>query len=452
MNYAKSGLFAGLFVLSLLVSPAAALEADGVLVLYNADSGDSQQIADYYSQLHPGVNLLALQNVPTSEQVTADVYLNTIRPQVLSALDTSIDCIVTTRDLPVRIFNDGSSPSWSEYSSLESELARIDLVDTAAKMADQQYGWTPYSFNPYYNSNQSFSFEDHASFPVRLTSRLDGHEVQDVIRSLDDAQFPVVGLEKQKFIVDNDPDRYDRMSQLNAVLDDEGMNVVYDDTDDFIESVTGSVVGYAGHGVHGGAPANYILDDANGLDINPAKGSIFTSWESFNAYSFDEGGNRYGQGLVADWLAIGGTAGVGNVEEPGVSQVTVPNEDILFDRMLKGFTFAEAAWAAQAQVSWVGTVVGDPLMTWTPAEALLLGDTNLDWKVDLNDLCTMGGKYGSIFNGWKDGDFNGDGTVNTADLTILGQNFGAGGSSQGVPEPASMALLALGAVAMLRRR
>ena len=84
-------------------SSAAAIDASNVLVLYNPASSDGVQIANYYAQLHPGVHLLAVNGIGTSEDITADAYLNTIRPQVMAALTPQIDDIVTTRGMPLRI-------------------------------------------------------------------------------------------------------------------------------------------------------------------------------------------------------------------------------------------------------------------------------------------------------------------------------------------------------------
>ncbi len=67
-------------------SAAWAIDASHVLVLYNTASPDGLQIADYYAQIHPGVHLLGINGVGTSDDISADDYLSTIRPQVLSAL------------------------------------------------------------------------------------------------------------------------------------------------------------------------------------------------------------------------------------------------------------------------------------------------------------------------------------------------------------------------------
>ena len=111
--------------------PSYALDESGVLVLVNSASPEGLQIASYYARAYPGVRTLALDNVPVTEEVSWDVYLNSIRPQVLSALTGSTDCIVTTKGLPLRIDNPKLSPAgWNQYSSLESDLERIDSISS----------------------------------------------------------------------------------------------------------------------------------------------------------------------------------------------------------------------------------------------------------------------------------------------------------------------------------
>jgi len=83
----------------------------------------------------------------------------------------------------------------------------------------------------------------------------------------------------------------------------------------------------------------------------------------------------------------------------------------------------------------------------------LPGDANQDEKVNLSDFTVLKAYFGEDPSGWTDGNFNTDTTVNLADFTILKANFGLGApSAGGVPEPATMGLLALGAAALLRRR
>jgi len=83
----------------------------------------------------------------------------------------------------------------------------------------------------------------------------------------------------------------------------------------------------------------------------------------------------------------------------------------------------------------------------------LPGDANQDEKVNLADFTILKANFGVDPAGWTAGNFNTDTTVNLADFTILKASFGLGApSAGGVPEPATMGLLALGAAALLKRR
>ena len=89
---------------------------------------------------------------------------------------------------------------------------------------------------------------------------------------------------------------------------------------------------------------------------------------------------------------------------------------------------------------------------------MLPGDTNVDWVVDAGD-------YGSLLStigraGDKYTDFNEDGLVDLVDFAIMRAHFGSDTGSPligaavttATPEPATITLLALGGLAMLRRR
>jgi uncharacterized protein (TIGR03790 family) len=58
-------------------------------------------------------------------------------------------------------------------------------------------------------------------------------------------------------------------------------------------------------------------------------------------------------------LAKGATCTMGCVYEPYLP--CIPNVAVFLGRFVSGFTFGEAAWAAQLVLSWQTTVVGDPL-------------------------------------------------------------------------------------------
>ena len=62
---------------------------------------------------------------------------------------------------------------------------------------------------------------------------------------------------------------------------------------------------------------------------------------------------------VGPLVSRGAAASVGNVYEPYLQLTTHP--DLLNDRLLHGFTFAESAYSATEVLSWMAVMVGDPL-------------------------------------------------------------------------------------------
>jgi len=91
-------------------------------------------------------------------------------------------------------------------------------------------------------------------------------------------------------------------------------------------------------------------------------------------------------------------------------------------------------------------------------QGLTAGDCNGSHAVDTGDLAIMGGNWNKTGKVWADGDFTNDGKVDTGDLALMGGNWNwtkplrPRTSAGSVPEPATLSLLVLGALGLLRRK
>ena len=121
--------------------------------------------------------------------------------------------------------------------------------------------------------------------------------------------------------------------------------------------------------------------------------------------------------------------------------------------------FAEAGLpAGPIMTQFSGRTVGatDILMKYT-----YFGDADLSGVVDGTDyfLIDQAFSAGMLNGGWLNGDFNYDSKVDGTDYFLIDNAFGAqgaplsgGSEASAVPEPSAMALLALGAGLLVRRR
>ncbi len=378
-----------------------------VLVVYNTEytdddnsngKQDSLEIAEYYQEKRgiPDGHVCGI-NTSTSETIsreqydqwydTGDSYPNNTHVRqavedclVSRGIKETIRYITLAKGMPLRI---------STYQDTGYNAADYGSVDNALSLLFNNVSIYWRHTNPYYNVDPSFDLDerfdsfkyngtDHYT-PVDfnlsyLVTRLDGYNVTEVLDMIDRAVLTNTSM-KGQWVLDDDPDcsgsTCDYMSAANATLCETlGLcdYVSFEDTNPALTSPedvdNNSVIGYSSHGVYGsGLGSNAIESGVLTFDLND--GSIYTSWESFNARSYDDPDST-GHNMVADWIRFGGTGGLGSVYEPWCSGIS--HENYLFPAYASGYTFAEAAYMSLNYVDFVTSVGGDPIMTITPDE------------------------------------------------------------------------------------
>ncbi len=161
---------------------------------------------------------------------------------------------------------------------------------------------------------------------------------------------------------------------INLSANSNGVFVVNDKvymiSSSYITTNSHSLIGYTSHGIHAGSGYylhtgmgdGWVSDypiNPNHLNLNLANGAVYSTYESYNGRYFrSKTGTRHG--LVTEWIEIGGSGGIGNVEEPWSS--TIAQEKIWMPEYAIGYTWAEAAYMSLRYMDFVSTVVGDPLM------------------------------------------------------------------------------------------
>jgi hypothetical protein len=183
-------------------------------------------------------------------------------------------------------------------------------------------------------------------------------------------------------------------------------NITYGTYHNDGEAVTGTIIG----------PGFFAEDDGRLGDFTDDLGGLPD--DMINAYDID---------ALADAILNGGDVSTFDLVIDGVLDSL--DMDMLIE-MLADTTIVDAGEE-------FGFVTGT-----------FYGDFNLDGTVNLLDLNKLTANYNGL-GGWTLGDANGDGSIALLDLNKLTANYN---STVVVPEPATMTLLALGAVALIRRK
>lgn len=323
-------------------------ESRRVLVVYNMQSADGSELADYYADKRhiPSRNVLRI-DCPDAEDVSEETFQDSILGPIQSTLRTNpdIDFVVLTKGVPIRLKvpNQYSVDAWIAAGTLP--LTPIDKPSGPALERSR---------NPYFESRERFS---SAKFGFHLVTRLDGYTLADCKRLVDDSL--AAKPERGPFLLDEAENRrsgdyaliQEGLERSAEALRKSGFDVVLDRSPEFMHP-SEPLAGYASWGSNDAA---FTRDAYRDLRFKP--GAICETFVSTSGRTFHP--TAGGQSLIADLIASGVTGVKGYVSEPFTFALAKP--EILFDRYTRGFNLAESFYAASQVLKWKDVVIGDPL-------------------------------------------------------------------------------------------
>jgi uncharacterized protein (TIGR03790 family) len=360
------------------ISPQAA----ETVVVFNQRDPASVELADYYQKARhiPERQLIGL-DCSSSEEITRAEYDRTIAGPLRQAwsengwwqlvldaeghahvVQNKIRFVALMRGVPLKIAptadatpvpNEPAPIAGHNEAAVDSELACMGYFNSVLS--------GPLD-NPYFNKSVSI---DDAKLPaLMLVCRLDGPDEDTVKRMIDDSlaaeknglwgfcYADARGITEGGFA---EGDKWIISAATDAMK--AGLPVILDNGPDTF-------------------PTNYPMEhaalyygwyswNADGPFLNPAMkfvpGAVAVHIHSFSAATV--------RSPTANWvgplLTHGAAATLGNVYEPYLT--LTPHLDVFENRLQNGYTFAESAYMSERVVSWMTTVVGDPLYTPFPA-------------------------------------------------------------------------------------
>jgi uncharacterized protein (TIGR03790 family) len=354
-----------------------AANAAATVVVFNENDPDAKALARFYADKRqiPAERIVGLK-CPVEEEITRADYevqiverLRTVfaekgwwklrdKEQGLGRIEASnIRFLALIRGMPLRI---APQPNWPGAPDSGPDALRTRneaAVDSELTMIGQ---WGETIWGALKNLQyRSFSMKPEPQHPpMLLVSRLDGPTPEIVRRMITDG----IAAEKEGL-------------QGFACIDARGITEGgYAEGDQWLHAIASDarkrgspVIFDNGEGLFpNGYPLRqtalyfgWYAADVTGPFARPDfkfnRGAVAVHIHSFSATSLRDPKRTW----CAPLLAIGAAATLGNVYEPYLS--LTPHLDIFHDRLRSGMTFAESAWSATPVLSWMTTVVGDPL-------------------------------------------------------------------------------------------
>jgi uncharacterized protein (TIGR03790 family) len=357
-----------------LSAPAEDLPRE-TLVIYNSNDPDGRALATYYASKRgiPADHVTSL-NCPVTEEISRDDYDRTIAGPLREKFErrrwwvvdkSNATRVVTSNKIRFIALIRGMPLKIHARSDFPGDLPdpRSPIGNTNAKAVDSELATLGFFrrqisgplANPYFRSTQSISRADPR---LMLIARLDAPSAADVRRMINDSiEAERNGLCGWTYLdTRGTKDSGGKMGDdwLNNIKQQSfevGLPVIINQTGTLFPRgypMTDAMFYFGWYSDH---PVGVFTDPS----FRFAPGAIAVHIYSFSGSAI----RQMPESWVACLISHGAAASLGNVYEPYL-QLT-PMLDLFHDRLLSGMTLAESGYASLVAVSWMTTVVGDPL-------------------------------------------------------------------------------------------
>lgn len=354
--------------LILLLTAAVCQAADTVLIVANANSALSKNIAEYYARKRsiPKDNVCYLRTT-TEETIDRTTFEKSVEAPVAACLrerklTEKILYIVTTADVPLRV--KGRPGTGGDNAAVDSELTLL-----YAKMRGRRFPVNGIVPNPLFRRKDA-TFR-HSEFPIYLVTRLAAYDFNGVKALIDRS---LAASNRGVFVLDakSDSDAPGDSWLRDAAIALPKNRTVFDDTAGVLKEQK-EVIGYASWG------SNDPARKTRTLGFRWLPGAVMTEYVSSNGRTFkrppptwqigpwkDQKAYFAGspQTLIGDYIEEGVTGVAGHIDEPYLT--LTPRPDQLFPAWYSGRNLAESFYVAMPALSWQNIVVGDPLCSLGP--------------------------------------------------------------------------------------
>jgi uncharacterized protein (TIGR03790 family) len=367
-------------------SAGAAESGDLAVVIYNSNLPDSKAVARHYADKRgvPGTQVFGF-DLPASEAITRAEFRDKLQKPLLATLQKAklftfeaptngpgrddrswklarakIRYAVLCYGVPLKIQGD-STLSEAGSEKVRAEMRRNEAAVDSELALLPIFHSSPHLFGPY--SNRAYMATNggalHPTNGILMVARLDGPSAS-IARGLVDKALQVErdGLWGRAYFdsrgLTNGPYKIgdDWMRGSAEIARRVGFETVLDtNAETFSASFPMSHIALYAGWYDGNVSGPFARSK---VEFMP--GAIAYHLHSYSAASIRTPSAHW----VGPLLDRGVTATMGCVEEPYLEGT--PDLPVFFSRlMLLGFSFGEAAYAAQGSLSWQTTVVGDPL-------------------------------------------------------------------------------------------